>query len=296
MNFRVSTGVLAVTVIIVGYWWYALVWHSLFLTSDYLRVHFLDVGQGDAILIETPNSRQVLIDAGRGIRVLSVLNKVLPAHDRDIDIAVMTHPDADHIGGFVPVLRQYEVGTILQSFISSDTNLYKTVRTAIGDEKFGSRRAAVHTISRAYSFSLDDVQFDILWPVGEDVKEKNAASIVLLITYGDMEILLTGDAPSSVEEFLTDTFGNLVKDVDILKAGHHGSKTSTSSKFLTHTKPNVIVYSAGADNSYGHPHTIVIDRVADYSAAHPDENLQSYNTADGTVSFCLTMKRLELCE
>ena len=291
MSHRISVVTLAVIVIIIGYWWYALVWHSLFLGSEHLRVHFLDVGQGDAILIETPNNRQVLVDAGRGIKVLGALDMILPAHDRDIDVVVMTHPDADHIGGFVPVLRQYEVGTVIQSFIPSKTNLYKTVVKAIEGEG-----ANVYTVSQAYSFFLDGVQFDILWPLGTTVKETNAASVVLLVTYGDIEILLTGDAPSAVEDFLIETFGEKLKDVELLKAGHHGSKTSTSAKFLSHTKPNVIIYSAGVRNSYGHPHEVVIERVAEYSTANPKENLRPYTTVDGTISFCLTMSAFAVCE
>lgn len=283
-------GIFFVTVVIIGHWWYVLVWHALFLNSNYLHVHFLNVGQGDAVLIETPNNRQVLVDAGRGIKILNALDAVLPAHDRDIDVAVMTHPDADHIGGFVPVLNQYEVGTVIQSFIPSNTTLYKTVVKAVENEK-----SSVYTISQVYSFSLDGVRFDVLWPIGTAVKEINAASVVLLVTHGDIEILLTGDAPSAVEDFLVETFPEYLEDIEILKAGHHGSKTSTSQKFLIHTKPNVIVYSTGKNNSYGHPHTAVKDRVANYSAAHPEENLKSHTTESGTVSFCVTKKQFALC-
>ena len=294
MSHRVSVGILAVAAVIIGYWWYALVWHSLFLHDDYVRVHFLDVGQGDAILIETPNNHQVLVDAGRGIRVLSALDEVLPAHDRNIDIAVMTHPDADHIGGFVPVFRQYDVGIIMQSFIPSKTKLYGIVQDAVKNEKVGDKHAEVYTISRTYLFSLDGVRFDILWPIGKEVEETNAASIVLLVTYGEMEILLTGDAPSAVEDFLVEMFAEKLEDIEILKAGHQGSKTSTSETFLTRTKPNAIIYSFGKRNSYGHPDEMVEERVGAYSAAHSGEGLTEHRTADGTVSVLCDKKKFHI--
>ena len=277
---------------IAGYWWYMLIFRSF--TSEgreHVRIHFLNVGQGDAILIETPNNFQVLVDAGRGIKILNALDELLPMHDRDIDAVVMTHPDADHIGGFVPIFERYAVGTVMRSFIDSDTRVYNAVSDAIRDE--GS---AEYIISKPYSFRLDGVQFYVLWPVGEYVTETNAASVVLLVSYGSVQTLLTGDAPIAVEDFVVSSFGTITEDVEILKAGHHGSKTSTSYEFLSHTKPNVIVYSVGKNNSYGHPHQDVIDRVEQYKENHPGEILNTYETADGTVSFCLTPAQFQLCD
>ena len=141
MNNKTAIIILATIVLIIGYWWYMLVWHSVLTTGDNIRVHFLNIGQGDAILIETPNNKQVLIDAGRGIRILNEIDSILPASDRDIDVAIITHPDEDHIGGFIPILQRYTVGTVLQSFIESESDTYKQVATAIKEEG-----AITHTI------------------------------------------------------------------------------------------------------------------------------------------------------
>ena len=266
-------------------------WQTLFIEESPLRIHFIDVGQGDAILLETPNRYQVLIDAGRGLSVLNALDELLPTNDRDIDIAILTHPDSDHIGGFVPIFRRYAVGTVFQTPTVAKTDVYRQVITAIEEEK-----ATTHTVQQPSSFSLDGVRIDILWPQGAEITETNAASIVLLITYGSTEILLTGDASTKVEEFLVAQFPERLNDIDLLKAGHHGSKTSTAPTFLNHTKPNAIIYSAGKNNRYGHPHEIVLARVKTYAEAHPAEKLTEHYTADGTISFCITPKQFTLCK
>ena len=197
----------------------------------------------------------------------------------------MTHPDADHIGGFVPVFDRYDVGAVIQSFVKSDSGLYTKVQNKIKEEE-GARVFPV--ITDTGTFTLDGMQFDILWPIGESVKETNAASVILLITHGDIKIFLTGDAPAAVEDYVVAAFPERTDDIDILKAGHHGSKTSTSESFLEHTKPNAVIYSMGKNNNYGHPHEIIISRVGEHAKKYPDEKVREYRTSDGTVSFCLT--------
>ena len=295
MNPRIFLCMQIVAVVCIGYWWYVLIWDAADGAATDMRVHFLDVGQGDAILIETPGDGQILVDAGRGMAVLTELQKILPMRDRHIDAVIMTHPDADHVGGFVPVLKQYEVGTVIRPFIESETSVYGRVREEIlkQRERHGT---AVYAVSGPSAFSLNGVRFSVLWPIGESVRETNAASIVLLAEYGDMKVLLTGDANKAVEDLVAETFPDATDDVDILKAGHHGSKTSTSASFLNHTKPNAVVYSASKDNRYGHPHPSVLERVAAYGEAHPEQNLRTYWTAeDGTVSFCVQRHAFALC-
>ena len=276
---------------VIGYWWYVFVWTAIASDNEILKIHFLDVGSGDAMLLETPRKRHILIDAGRGIQVLNALDGVLPAENRNIDIAIMTHPDMDHIGGFIPVFKRYTVDTVIQPFITTQTSVYAKVTEAMEEEG-----AVVYTIDQPYTFTLDGIRFDILWPIGTTVTETNAASVVLLITYGNTEILLTGDAPTMIETFLIETFPEKLNDIDILKAGHHGSKTSTAQALLTHTKPNAILYSADKNGPYGHPHTTVLNRVQAYADTHPDQHLTEHHTADGTVSFCITPKQFTVCE
>ena len=291
MSYKKIIIILTAFVVIIGYWWYVFVWASIAADNETLKMHFLDVGSGDAMLLETPKKRHMLIDAGRGIQVLNALDDVLTADNRNIDIAIMTHPDMDHIGGFIPVFKRYTVDTVIQPFITTQTAIYARVVEAMTEE--GS---VVYTIDQPYTFTLDGVQVTILWPIGTTVTETNAASVVLLITYGDTEILLTGDAPTTIEKFLIETFPEKLNDIDILKAGHHGSKTSTAQELLTHTKPNAILYSADKRSPYGHPHTDVLERVKIYAKTYPDQHLTEHRTADGTISFCITRKHFTICE
>ena len=291
MSHKASVIILVTAVGIIGYWWHAVVWQSLSSTEDLLRIHFLDVGQGDATLIKTPSNHKILVDAGRGIQVLNALDAVLQENDRDIDVAVMTHPDEDHIGGFIPILERYAVNTIIQSFIPSESRVYRQVISAV--EKEG---AITYTIKEPHSLILDNIQFDILWPIGTEITETNAASVVLLVTYGNTEILLTGDVPTEVEEFLIESFPKKLSNIEILKAGHHGSKTSTSESFLNHTKPNAIIYSAGENNTHGHPHKETINRIKTYSQENPAEGVTEYYTADGNISLCVTPSKYMPCK
>ena len=290
MRHKTAVSILTIIVVVIGYWWYIALQQQLSISENMLRIHFMDVGQGDAVLVETPKGYQVLIDAGRGIQILNALDTILQANDRDIDIAIMTHPDEDHIGGFMSVLQRYSVKTVIQSFIASESNMYKQITSAI--EREG---ATTHTIKQAYSFSLDNVQFDILWPIGMEVTETNAASIVLLMTYGTTKILLTGDAPAEVEEFLIKSFPKKLSDIEILKTGHHGSKTSTAASFLMHTKPNTIVHSFGENNPYKHPHEETIKRIKTFAQKNPTEKLTEHYTRDGTISLCVTPSRYTHC-
>ena len=275
-----------VIVFLIGYWWYVLVLSPTLFNTNELKVHFLNVGQGDAVLIEIPGGQRVLVDAGRGSVVLSELDKFLPRHHRFLDLAIMTHPDTDHIGGFVSLLDRYDVGTIFQSHVKpSDDSLYNLIHKVIDEQGI-----TVYTIDQPYTFSVGAVQFSILWPIDGSVKETNAASIVLLVSYGDIDILLTGDANKAVEEYVVTLFKERLVDVEILKIGHHGSKTATSPLLLRSIRPGSVIYSAAKDNRYGQPHQEVYETVREY-----DSEIKEYWTWDGTVSFCATRKTVRAC-
>lgn len=221
-----------------------------------LTVWFLDVGQGDAIFIEMPTGEQVLVDGGRGSAVLAKLGSVMWPWDRSIDVVIPTHPDADHIGGLPGVFERYDVSNVYQSGAVADTDIDRALRAAIEAEG-----AQVLLVSEREAFIFGNVSLDVLSPVrplpGEFVEDRNDESVVVLLTYGDTSVLLTGDAESGAEA----TFGALAGDVDVLKAGHHGSRTSSSESFLQIVTPEIAIISAGADNSYGHPHPAVLDRL-----------------------------------
>ena len=223
-----------------------------------LVVAFLDVGQGDGIFIQTPDGVQVLIDGGPDGSVLRSLGEVLPWGDRSLDLVVGTHPDKDHVAGLVDVLERFSVTQILRTENVSDTAASKAFDRAVADEGAEVAYARAGQVWRLGS----DVTLTVLSPVGNpEAWESNASSIVALVRYGDIEFLLTGDAPAGTETFLVERHGSALQ-AEVLKLGHHGSRTSSDAVFLGVVQPQYAVVSAGKDNDYGHPHAEVVERVA----------------------------------
>jgi len=239
-----------------------LIWQRLFSFSlrDDLKVVFLDVGQGDAVLIETKNGNQVLIDGGPNDKVLRELSKFMSFFDRSIDMIIATHPDSDHIGGLVGVLNRFDNDIYLESGVESDTLVYSSLENTLEKEK-NTRIIA----KRGMIFDLgNSVQLEVLFPDGEvSGFEPNTASIITQIKHEEVSFMLTGDSPASIERYLVSIDGKGLKS-DVLKAGHHGSKTSSSEVFLGFVSPTYSVVSAEEDNRYGHPHKEVLDRLSDF--------------------------------
>jgi len=242
----------------------------------YLKVAFLDIGQGDAIFIEAPSGMQMLIDAGQNKKVLEELTKVISYDDRTIDAVLTTHPDADHIGGIPFVFERFDVDTYISTANTSETATFKHVEDSVAGEAGVVRLYA----KRGMFFDLGaGVIVTVLFP-DRDVsnEESNDSSIVVQVSYGDIEFMLTGDAPQSVENYLV-SLGEDKLESEVLKLGHHGSKTSTSESFLEIVGPEYAVISAGRDNRYGHPHKEVVDRVE-------EKGIQILNTQiDETIVF-----------
>lgn len=259
--------------------------HGFSFDSDrgtYLQVHFLDVGQGDAIFIETPSGKQVLIDGGRDGRVLGELSHVMGFFDREIDMVVGTHPDLDHIGGLIDVLKRYKVASILTTENkgeSSAADLYNKLKASEGAEVVNARRGQTFSVG-------DGALLEVLFPDSDPSEmESNTSSIVLKLRYGSSTFLFTGDSPKNIEEYLVLTEGEHLKS-DVLKVGHHGSRTSTSELFLEEVAPTYAVVSAGRDNSYGHPHVEVTDLLF-------NKRVEMLVTAkEGTVTFSSDGNRL----
>ncbi len=229
--------------------------------NNVLTVSFLNVGQGDAVFIEAPNKKQILIDGGGDATILRELGNVMPFYDRSIDIVVVTHPDKDHIGGLVDVVQNFSVDQVIRSGVDSDTSTYK-----LFDSLIVRKNIDEHIATRGMRIYIDEelgIYADVLHPAYDvsRVNDKNDASIVLRIIYGDTEFLLTGDASVRIEKELI-TKGD-VQEIrsDVLKLGHHGSKTSSDLEFLQAVQPELAIVSAGCDNRYGHPHGEVVDRV-----------------------------------
>ncbi len=241
----------------VAHWWSGVSDNNL---SDVplLTVAFLDVGQGDAIFIETFDGVQMLIDGGPDMSVLRELGYQLPITDRTLDVVLGTHSDLDHIGGLVEVLGRYEVASVITTTQRNDTAVADALDTAINAEE-----TIVHLAQAGDVISLGaSTTFTILSPAGDPTSwESNNASIVGILRYGEVDFLLTGDAGTGIEEYLVDTYSTALES-DVLKLGHHGSRTSSSLRFLQTVSPTYAIVSAGSDNSYGHPHPEVIENVA----------------------------------
>lgn len=250
--------------------------HTLANSGDgLLTVAFLDVGQGDAIFIETPDDVQVLIDGGANNSVLRVLAEEMAIGDRDLDVVLATHPDKDHIGGLVDVLQRYDVANIIKTNNESETSTGEAFALALENEN-----AEIYFAKAGQQLALGaSTSILILSPSG-DVRdlESNTSSIVAQLRYGGIEFMLTGDAPISIEEYLSRTFGKDLES-EVLKLGHHGSRTSSGEIFLDTIKPEYGVVSAGKDNTYGHPHSEVVENLK-------KRDINMLNTADsGTIVF-----------
>jgi competence protein ComEC len=217
-----------------------------------LKIAFLDIGQGDAIYIEAPNGRDMIIDGGPPGALLPVLSSVMPFSDHSIDVIVVTNPDQDHFAGFVDLLDSYEVGAVVEPGTYNKSKIYARLEGLIEEKKIPKLIAR-----KGMKIDLGGgVHFDVLFP-DRDVStwKVNDGSIVGRLVYGNTSVMLTGDAPQKTESYI---LGNELKS-DILKVGHHGSRTSTSESFVKEVDPQYAVISDGKDNTYGHPHQETLD-------------------------------------
>ena len=226
--------------------------------SNILKVAFLDIGQGDAIYIEAPNGKQMLIDSGSGPIVLSKLAQVMPFGDRSIDLILATHTDADHIGGFSAVLDRYKVDKIIENGGESTTKTFRNMESKILEHNV--EKIVAH---RGMKILLDkdkNIYFDILFPDRDVLSmDSNDGSIVGKLIYGSKSFMLTGDATKYTEMLIMKNENKETLHSNILKVGHHGSRNSSSESWLETTNPEVAIISAGLNNRYGHPHKEVLD-------------------------------------
>lgn len=234
--------------------------------GEMLSVVFLNVGQGDAIFIEAPNGNQILIDGGSNKKVLSGLSRFIPFYDHSIDAMLATHPDKDHIAGLSHVVKNYRVSQYYETGKISKSSFYTELENEIekrGIEKNIVQRGVVIVLDRGRNIYLR-----VLSPnegtFGEDT---NSSSIVVKLFYGDRSFLLMGDVPKKVEKKLVSQYGKDLQS-DILKLGHHGSRTSSDEYFVSVVSPAYAIISAGLNNSYGHPHKEVLDVLSKFKVPH----------------------------
>lgn len=253
-------------------------------SADTLRISFLDVGQGDAIFIQSPSGIDMLIDGGATKKVLEELSKKMSIFDREISLVLATHPDLDHIGGLTDVVNRFKVDTFIHPNVKHNDN----IQTILFDT-ISQKNIPVHIARRGDVFDLGrGVIVTVLFPYG-DVKdaEPNSASVVVQVQYGNTKFLLTGDAPIETEYVLVGIDGEKLK-ANVLKLGHHGSDTSTSESFLKQVVPSYVVVSAGKNNTYGHPHQNVIQKVNKFKSR------VSYTRLHGTITFVSDGERIEV--
>jgi len=230
-----------------------------------LIVDFLDIGQGDSILIQAPAGQTILIDGGRPDGgVVRQLFEVLPWYERTIDLMVVTHPDDDHGGGLVEVARRFKIGRILYTGVVSDTASYVALIAEAQTEHI-----PLTIIDRPQTIDLGGgATLAIVYPLtslaGERPASPNDTSITARLAFGAQSFLFTGDLEAPGEAKLLAS-GQTIKST-VLKVGHHGSKYSTSEVFLEAVAPKEAVISVGKDNSYGHPTALILHRLARFGA------------------------------
>jgi competence protein ComEC len=237
--------------------------------SQNLTMSFIDVGQGDSILVILPNAKTLLIDGGERHSSSKVLSTLQEHGLSYIDVVVATHPHADHIGGLIDVINNVNVGQVLDSSQVHTTQTFEDLLDAIYNKQIPLR-----SVSEGESINLDPtVRINVLNPPASipdgsnNEAEFNDNSVALKLTYGNFSALLTGDVEERNEARLV--FKNAtILDADVLKAGHHGSRTSSSLAFLNAVTPEVVIISLGAGNSYGHPHQEALDRISAFGAQY----------------------------
>lgn len=251
-----------------------------------LKIWFLDVGQGDAALIESPTGNQILIDGGPDKKVLSELGEVMPFYDRNLDMVIVSHHHSDHIGGLTDVLERYEVGHIIEAGDIYDSAQYRLWRRATEKEgaiKIEAVAGKVFDIGNAATIT-------IIYPFksfnGVNLSEAHDVNVTAILRYKDFETMFTGDMELSGEVELM--ANNTDIEADVLKVGHHGSKTSTSFFFLNKVNPQAAIIEVGENNRYGHPTQEILNRL--------ENNAVKYYRTDinGTVTLVTDGKSFKI--
>lgn len=243
---------------------------ALFKIRPNLQMHTLDVGQGDAILITTPEQNHILIDGGSDSSVLERLGEVLPYGFSKIDLMILTHPHEDHVAGLVNVLDRFEVAAILLNPVAYESGVYEAFLKRLDGVKIFVARAD-------RDFRFGDTYLDVLFPFesGYDDENANNESVVIMLSQFEngaavYKIFLEGDAEKeeeekllevlSLETNLSDSAIGCAACVDVLKVGHHGSKTSSTMELLEKIRPKIMVISCGRENKFGHPHKETLEK------------------------------------
>lgn len=228
--------------------------HSGEISGDDM-VHFIDVGQGDSILVES-NGKYMLVDAGEEDKGSVVTRYLKDRGVNDIDYVVATHPHSDHIGGMDDVINGFDVKNIIMPDDYAGTKCFENMLDAVEENNVNAI-----TGKAGYTFELGDFKCNILGPVNIE-EDANNNSVVMKLVLGNDSILLTGDCSRGEEEDIINNNSDI--SADVIKVGHHGSSTSSSDEFIRKTDPEIAVISCGKDNDYGHPHKKTVETLNRY--------------------------------
>lgn len=239
-----------------------------------LEVHFINIGQGDAIVCMLPDGKNLLLDAGSGTNVSNAIRTAYRKYLSDnlnlnkVDYMVISHPDSDHVNMASEVLDNYDVDNIYYNEFEEDgSNVYRTFMQKARTEE-GAELFEIEAESEVLEINGDNYKLTIYAPGNRGFEGaesvKNSMSLICVLEYGDRRIIFTGDAEVETEEWFISKAGGEELDTDVLKVGHHGSKSCTSSAFLDFIKPEYAVISCDGGSAYGHPHATTMNTLYNY--------------------------------
>lgn len=247
-------------------------------------IAFLDVGQGDSILIQDSDLTQILIDAGPGAKAITEIKKIVPFFDKTIELVIITHPEKDHFGGLITLLKHFK---IKQVFLTGAVKKTPEFKTLISELKKAD--VPLGLLYKDVNISTRNINLRVLWPLtqllGISLERANNSSAVTLIESGRGKLLLLGDVEKVVEEQLSISHKNILAGA-ILKLGHHGSKTSTSVALLDAIRPKAAIISVGKNNPYKHPSPEITNLLKQYGIPFWRTDLL------GTIKFALPQLKM----
>ena len=227
----------------------------------FLEIVFFDVGQGDAVLIKSGEGHYILIDGGPDSKILEKLSEEIPVWQKEIDLIFLTHGHDDHYSGLIDVVKRYEVKNILWNGVMGESAGFARWKDSSLDSKAETRVAFAGQRIRGKNFFID-----VLHPFfsleGMEFKDANLPSLILRLVFDETSFLLTGDAYQSIEKQLIEQAEQI--ESNVLKVGHHGSKTSTLEEFVKAVTPEIAIISCGENNKFGHPHPETLETLTKY--------------------------------